>query len=221
MRVSYMPASALERLFSFFQKLIFQQIGNKLPTNALKNFMDFFFILFEKIGCKFPIISDIYLKLYHQIVTQEITMAQISQNDKVLVIGSGSLPATPVLIVQNTHAKTVSIDKDATAVREAAQYIAMHHLESKLTIQYADGLTYPVKDFTVVVILYGVKQPAMILQYLANHIDQHTRVVYRTITDNTGKITDKTIDLSQQYRIINRIHSQTLGSFDSFLLMKK
>jgi uncharacterized membrane protein len=216
-----MSTSILERLFSILQKIIFKQIGKKIPTNALKNIMDLFFMLFEKVGCKFEVISEIYLKLYQEIVIKEIIMAQISDQDRVLVIGSGSLPATPVIIAQNTHAQTISIDKDCTAVKEAMHYVTAHHLEQTLSIQYANGLTNPVDQFTVIVVLYGVKQPTELFSHLADHIDQKTRIIYRTITDTHGRIKDKTLDISQYFLIKNQTHTETLGSLDSFLLMKK
>ena len=216
-----MSTSPIERLFSILQKFIFKQIGNKLPTDALKNIMDLLFVMFEKVGCKFEVISEIYLKLYREIVIKEIAMAQISHRDRVLVIGSGSIPATSALIAQNVHVQVVSVDKDCTAVKEASHYVTTHHLEQTLSIQCADGLTYPVEQFTVIVVLYGVKQPAMILSNLASRINKNTRVIYRTITDAQGKIKDKTLDILQYFRIKDHIHSETLGSFDSFLLMKK
>lgn len=211
----------LERLFSTIQTIFFKEIGKKITTNALKNIMDLFFIVFEKVGCKFEVISDIYLHLYKEIVSKEVTMAQISTKDRVLVIGSGSLPATPVLIAQNTQAQTTSIDKDCNAVKEAAQYVKNHHLEQTLKIECADGATYPLERFTIIVVLYGVKKPAEILRYLGSRINPDTRVIYRTITDSNGAITDKTLNLSAYFHIKDRVHSETLGSFDSFLLSKK
>jgi tRNA A58 N-methylase Trm61 len=216
-----MSTSKLERLFLVLQNLIFKQIGKKIRTNALKTVMDLFFVMFEKVGCKFDIISEIYMRLYQEIVTKEITVAQISAQDHVLVIGSGSLPATPTLIVRKTHARTISIDKDCKAVKEATQYVKDHHLDDLLSIQYADGLTYPLEQFSIILVLYGVKKPAEMLRHLANSIDQNTKVLYRTITDSEGKIMDKTIDLSEVFYVKDHIHSEALGSFDSFLLMKK
>lgn len=216
-----MPTSMLERLFSTLQNLIFKQVGKKITTNALKNIMDLFFIVFEKVGCKFEVISDIYLKLYQEIVTEEIAMTQITSQDKVLVIGSGSLPATPVLIARNTHAHTTTIDKDCNAVKEAVLYVKNHHLEKILSIECADGFTYPLERFTVIVVLYGVKHPAELLNQLAGRISQNTKVIYRTITNPQGGITDKTLDLSGYFTIKDHVHTETLGSFDSFLLTKK
>jgi 2-polyprenyl-3-methyl-5-hydroxy-6-metoxy-1,4-benzoquinol methylase len=216
-----MSTTRLERLFSFLQDLIFKQIGSKIRTNALKRFMDYVFVISEKVGCKFEIISEIYLNMYKDIVTKEITLAQISQNDRVLVIGSGSLPATPTLIVRNTHAQTIAIDKDRTAVREATHYVNTQNLGQTLKIECADGLTYPVEQFTVIIVLYGVKHPAKILSHLASRVNYNTRVVYRTITDAQGQIKDKTLDISPYFLVKKQVHTGSLGSFDSFLLMKK
>ena len=216
-----MSTSIIERVLSSLQTLIFKQIGKKITTNALKNIMDLLFILFEKIGCKFKVISEIYIKMYKEIVAKELAMAKISIQDRVLVIGSGSLPATPILIVQNTHAQTISIDKNRSAVKEATSYVKHHHLEQILKIECADGFQYPLEQFTVIFVLYGVKQPSKMLDHLAKHINQNTRVVYRTITDPQGKIMDKTLDFSTSFHIKDHVHSATLGSFDSFLLIKK
>ncbi len=216
-----MAASMLERLFSILQTLIFEQVGKKITTNALKNIMDLFFIVFEKVGCKFEIISDIYLKLYQEIVAKEVAMAQITSQDRVLVIGSGSLPATPVLIARSTHAQTTTIDKDSHAVKESVEYVKNHHLENILTIECADGFTYPLERFSVIVVLYGVKHPSKMLNQLASRISQNTKVIYRTITDSQGRITDKTLDLSGYFHIKDKVHTETLGSFDSLLLTKK
>jgi 2-polyprenyl-3-methyl-5-hydroxy-6-metoxy-1,4-benzoquinol methylase len=216
-----MSTPILEQLFFFLQNLVFKQIGGKIRTNDLKSIMDFVFILVEKIGCKFEVISEIYLKLYEDIVTKEITLAQISQKDRILVIGSGSLPVTPTLIVRNTHAQTVSIDIDPHAVKQAIHYVNSQNLEQLLKIEYADGFTYPIEQFNVIIVLYGVKHPAEMLRNLADRIDQNTKVIYRTITDTKGKILDKTLDLSQYFIIKEQVHTETLGSFDSFLIMKK
>jgi precorrin-6B methylase 2 len=216
-----MSTSTLEHMFSFLQTIVFKQIGNKMPTNALKGVMDIAFIVFEKVGCKFEIISSIYLKLYHDIVLKELSMACLTKDDQVLVIGSGSLPATPALIAQNAQVTIVSIDKDRTAVKNAVSYVKNHHLDNRLSIEYADVLQYSVERFTVVFVLYGVKRPREVLVYLASHIHENTRVIFRAITDAQGKVADQTIDILKHFSIKGKVHSETLGSFDSFLLMKK
>ncbi|MBN1280977.1 MAG: hypothetical protein JXA00_04945 [Candidatus Thermoplasmatota archaeon] len=217
-----MAASLLERLLSLLQTMVFQLIGNKIPTNALKHIMDLGFVLFEKVSCKFEVLSTLYLKMYSDIVRKEIALANITDGEHVLVIGSGALPATPVLIAQYSSAqRVISIDNDRYAVREASRYVQTHHLEQKLSIVYADGVNYPVEPFTVIFVLYGVKHPQEILTYLAGAVRDDTRIIFRAITDITGQLTDRSIRLSPLFTIQKKVHTETLGSFDSFLLVKK
>jgi precorrin-6B methylase 2 len=162
-----------------------------------------------------------YIKMYQEILTQEISLAQVSEHDKVLVIGSGSLPVTPTLIVRNTHAQTVAIDKDPIAVKDATQFVRSQKLEQLLKIEYANALTYPLEQFNIIFVLYGINHPAAMLQYLASHIDKNTKVIFRAITDTHGNILDRTLDLSRYFDIKNQIRTEGIGTIDSFLLMKK
>jgi protein-L-isoaspartate O-methyltransferase len=216
-----MTNDSLEWMFSCMQSIVFKRIGSKVRTNALKGLMDIVFIVFEKIGSKFDVIGQIYLKLYHDIVAKETALVHLSKKDKALVIGGGSLPATPVLLALSTDATIVSIDRDRTAVKEATQYVRTHHLEKNLSIVYADGLHYPVQLYDVIFVLYGVKQPETMLQHIAGQITEKTRVVLRVITDAHGALTDKTIDVTEHFIIKDRVRTETLGSFESLLLMKK
>ena len=216
-----MSNSNLERVFLFLQRLVFQQIGSKIRTNFLKSIVDSAFILFERIGVKFENVSRIYLKMYQEILSKEIAITGISPHDLVLVIGSGSLPITPVLIAQNTQAQTIAIDKDLMAVKDATRYVHSKNLEQILKIEYADGTTYPVEPFSVIFIVYGVKHPAELLQHLASNINKNTRVIYRTITDDQGRILDRTLNLSHYFEIKKQIRTEGIGTIDSFLLMKK
>jgi len=216
-----MTNRSFARLFSFVQSIVFKRIGSKVHTNAFKGLMDFVFILLEKVGSKFEAISALYLELYRDVVTKEIALAHLSKNEKALVIGSGSLPATPALLALSTDAIIVSIDKDRAAVNAATQYVHNHHLEKNLTIVYADGLRYPLSSFDVIFVLYGVKQPEAMLEYIASQITEKTRVVLRVITNTQGVLTDKTIDIGKFFFIKDRVRTQALGSFESLLLMKK
>lgn len=216
-----MTHSKIEQIFSFAQTVVFKRAGRIFPTNSLKGIMDIGFVVFEKVGCKFDIISSLYLKFYQEIVAKELAMAHVHPLDHVLVIGSGSLPATPALLAVNTKATVVSIDRDRAAVKQATKYVKAHRLARTLSIDHADGLHYPVERFNVIFVLYGVKQPELILEYLGEHCHDATRIILRTITDSQGTITDKTINLAHHFIIHDKIQTDTLGSMTSFLLQKK
>lgn len=216
-----MSMSMMERKLSFVQTIVFKHIGKKFPTNALKGLMDSLFVIVEKVGCKFEVVSSLYLKLYQDIVSKELAMVHVSPQNHVLVIGGGSLPATPALIAMNTKAVVVSIDHDRTAVKDATRFVKSHHLGRTLFIEYADGLHFPVERFNVIFILYGVKQPDLLLEYLAEHCHDTTRIVLRAITDEKGMITDHKISISTHFLVRDQMQTDSLGSMTSFLLQKK
>lgn len=216
-----MSTSMMERKLSLIQTIVFKHIGKKFPTNTLKGLMDALFVIVEKVGCKFEVVSSLYLKLYQDIVSKELTMVHVSPQDHVLVIGGGSLPATPALIAMNTKATVVSIDHDRTAVADATRFVKSHHLGRTLLIEYADGLHFPVERFNVIFILYGVKQPNLLLEYLAEHCHDTTRIVLRAIADAKGMIADRTINISTHFLVRDQTRTDMLGSITSFFLQKK
>ena len=208
-------------LLSSLQKIAFEYIGSLVQTNSFKGFMDLLFIILEKVGSKFQVVSALYLDLYRDIVSKELALLQLSKNEKVLVIGGGSLPATPMLITMTTGARIDLIDKDPEAVATGQQFIQTYHLEGKLKVINANGLEYPMASYDVIIILYGVKQPEKVLEYIASQVSEKTRIILRVITDEQGTIGDKTLDVTKHFNIKGRVRSTTLGSFESLMLQKK
>jgi precorrin-6B methylase 2 len=211
----------LRWLLSWLQTIAFEYVGSIVQTNAFKGFMDLLFIILEKVGSKFEVVSALYLDLYRDIVSKESALLHLTKDDKVLVIGGGSLPATPMLLAQSTGATIDLIDKDPTAVTTAKQFIRTYHLEHNIKVVNANGLQYPMASYDVIIILYGVKQPEMILEYIASQVSEKARVVLRVITDEQGNIHDTTLDITRYFIIMGRVRSTTLGSFESLVLMKK
>jgi precorrin-6B methylase 2 len=211
----------LRWVLSSLQTIAFEYIGSIVQTNAFKGFMDILFIVLEKVGSKFQVISALYLDLYRDIVSKESALLKLTKNEKVLVIGGGSLPATPMLIAMSTGARIDLIDKDPEAVATSQQFIRTYHLEDKLKVINANGLQYPLASYNVIIILYGVKQPEKVLEYIASQATEKTRIILRVITDDQGNIGDKTLDITKQFIIKGRVRSTTLGSFESLMLQKK
>ena len=102
--------------------LFFDELGTKFEAKYLKKIMDFLYIIFEKIIIHYPPISDNYLTLYEELVKKEVNLGKINSNDKILVIGCGSLPSTTVLIYFYSKAKITSIDIDKKATFNAKKF---------------------------------------------------------------------------------------------------
>lgn len=210
-----------EGFFSLFIYIFYRQIGTKFRTDALKFFWDIFFVVLEKIGLKFDVISSNYLKLYEDIVEKEICMAKISSKDRILVIGCGSLPATTALIAMKTKAEIATIDIDSRAVHEASYFFKNLNLERQITVEHADGLKYPINKFDVIFVLYGVQQQKEILNYLAENMQDTTKIIFRTVCDTQGRLSNDSIDVSRLFLVKDHVSSEYLGSVDSLLLLKK
>lgn len=210
-----------EGFFSLFIYIFYRQIGTKFRTDVFKFFWDIFFVVLEKIGFKFDVISSNYIKLYDDIVEKEICMAKISSKDRILVIGCGSLPATTALIAMKTKAEITTIDTDLKAAHEASYFFKNLNLECQITVEHADGLKYPISKFDVIFVLYGVQQQKEILNYLAENMQDTTKIIFRTVCDTQGRLSNKSIDVSRLFLVKDHVSSEYLGSVDSLLLLKK
>jgi len=210
-----------EGFFSLFIYIFYRQIGTKFRTDVLKFFWDIFFVVLEKIGFKFDVISSNYIKLYDDIVEKEICMAKISSKDRILVIGCGSLPATTALIAMKTKAEITTIDTDLKAAHEASYFFKNLNLERQITVEHADGLKYPISKFDVIFVLYGVQQQKEILNYLAENMQDKTKIIFRTVCDTQGRLSNKSLDVSRFFLVKDHVSSEYLGSVDSLLLLKK
>lgn len=207
--------------FSFSSKIIFTEIGGKLRPGALKGFMDFAFSIFEKVAHNFKILSSNYLNLYEEIVENEIKLGDITSKDTVLVIGCGSLPSTAALIYKKTKASITGIDVDPKATKRAVAFLDNLHLKNKIKIDNADGLNYQLKNFDVILILYGVKKQKQIFEKLSKEMKKDARIILRCPSDTSDKIVEENIELDSYFIVKDNVTSRSLGTVDSFLLLKK
>ena len=212
----------IEKCILSFKNLIFQHIGSKLKLGSLKFFMNISFVFFEKIAFKFPKISSIYLDMYKEIVEKELSMINPSKEDLILIIGSGTLPATPIIITRTTNAKITAIDIDENAVKEARKYIKNLNLEENINVIQGNGVNFSLIDFDIIFVLYGMRQQKEMIDNISKNITQSTKVILRTILkDGKAIIDDVYLDLSEYFVIDKYVQSQCFGIVDSILLKKK
>jgi precorrin-6B methylase 2 len=201
--------------------LIFDYIGKRFKIDTTKHYMDKFFIIFEKIAINFDVLSSVYLSIYEEIVSNEIDLAQITHKDKILVIGGGTLPITPVLYARHTNALIVSIDKDPQAIKYSQKYIKNQGLQPNISIESAYGEEFPINDFTLIVVVYGIRNAKNVLTYISSKMDDSARLLFRTTYDYEKKSIIEDFELSDIFTINTHIRSASLGQVDTFLLTKK
>lgn len=205
-------------LLLFIPHFMFKMIGPKLHPGSFKHVMDVCFIVFEKMAENFDVVASLYLEMYEEIVEKEIALAAISDSDRVLVIGCGSLPVTPLLLSMKTKAQVHAIDCDEKAVTDGLKFLTRKNLKDAITLEYADGSGFPAGNFDVIVVLYGVRGQELVFDTLSKTMKPSVRIVYRTVLKNDGK---PLINISSFFTMKDSVRSYSLGVLDSLLLVKK
>ena len=216
-----MKSTMSSRVFSFARHLFFEEISPKFNEKALKHLMDKLYIFFEKAFFRFDIISTFYLRLYDEITDNEIKIARIQPNDNVLVIGSGSLPATAELIVRKTGANVSGIDRDYQAALRGQQYAKQHHLDSKLHILHAEGSDFDVSPYDVIFVLYGIQGEHELFSLLAKQMKASARILYRHPYDPSFTVKSLPDFIPKSFILKDQVISPSLGSIISLVFVKK
>ena len=209
-----MNENIANKLLSYSREIFYEKISPKYKKNKLKSLMDFLYVIFEKFAIKFNIISLNYLDLYSDLVMKEIKMAKIKSNDSVLVIGCGTLPSSSLILYNETKAKIVALDKDKNAIKGAKKFLSNIQMADKIILKHANGLNYPLNDFNVIIILYGVKNLEKIIDFLDKKANKNSKIIIRTNNQINIKLFDK-------FKIINKVESKYLGEVNSYLISKK
>ena len=207
----------MEKFLLFAQKMFFNDVGKKFKPSSMKSFWDKIFIIFEKVIFNFPFFSSNYLKLYEEIVQDEIKLSNASADDKILVVGCGSLPATTALIALKTNANVLALDCDSKAIFAARQFIKDLDIKN-IKVENIDGKDYSVKDFDVIFLLFGLTHQKEILTKYAQEMKKNARIIYRMPSD-IKDIADK--KLNEYFKVAGCRRSKTMPAVDSYLLIKK
>jgi tRNA A58 N-methylase Trm61 len=199
----------------------FSHVADHFRAGALKSFMDPVFVIVEKIAGKFEAFAHYYLSMYDEMIDQEIILANITDCDKILVIGCGSVPATSILLAKKTDAQIIALDHDESAIIKAKDIINWFDVEKNITLVFAEGMDYPVDDFSVVIISYGIKEPETIIRHLKENISSNCRIIYRTAVDIQEGSSKGFIDLEGMFTVKDSILSSSFSSVISYLLISK
>lgn len=208
---------ALSNFLAHFLK----NFSMKMNGLFVKKLADFIFSLGEIIVIKMDKLLPIYIRYYNDIVDEEIKMADISKDDQVLHIGCGPVPSTSVLIAQKTHASVTGIDKDVRAITGAQSCIQMLRLTDPIKVKHANALDFSIKDFDVIVFSQGVEPRYKILDKISRSMTTGTRVLFRTVSNVHGELTDSDIVLNDLFTLKNKVAHKQHGLLVSVILLKK
>ena len=161
-----------------FFKRILPKLGLFFDIEKLKKIVDLSYIIIERLSLAFPMVADDYLAFYEELVEGEIRLANITQADKVLNIGSGPIPATSILLDRKTGASITCIDIDKKTVEQAKKFLKMLD-KHRIRVEQADGTKYDAHSFDVIFVSWGVNNLFQILKNVSETMKDDARIVVR------------------------------------------
>ena len=208
-----MLAGFVSKLCTLLQYIIFQQIGTTWKADSFKGLMNFSFILFEKVAVHFPVLIEVYIDAYAEMIAAELREIPATASS-VLVIGSGSIPVTAIVLARKRPFHITAIDIDVTAVIAAKKVIQSLKLDEQISIMQDDGCTHSLDEYDVIFLLYGVAQQEMVLNRYEENGNPSSFLVVRSTSDDRSWI-------SSGIDIKNVVYTTTLGAVYSFVLTAK
>ncbi len=122
--------------------------------------------------------TDDYLTSFNQSLQQEIKLAGMQMGEKVLLVGSGALPTTALVLVTKLGATVFCYDHDPAAQQLARQLVQSLGLEKQ--VQFIDNLkelTDRPVDHIIVASLVADKQA--LLAQLVPYVTRSSKLVMR------------------------------------------
>lgn len=154
----------------------------------IKKISNFFWEFADIWSYKNEKIAQYYNKTIGREYTKEYNECGITPDLKVLHIGCGAYPLTEIMLAHSNVHTVVGIDKNLLTVQRAQEVIQRRHLQGEISIEYGDGLCYPVKDFDVIIISSCSLPKVQILQYLFTAAKPHSKIIVREVDIATGDI---------------------------------
>lgn len=95
-----------------------------------------------------PLLRLITLNYYRPIVKREIELSKCNNNDKILCIGGGFLPATAILFAKLSKCSVTVIDNDLNTVNFSKKII--NKLKVNVEVVHIDGIDLNTSDYSLI-----------------------------------------------------------------------
>ena len=156
----------------------------KVKEKFIKIYTCFSWTILEMMLVKKEFFLRFYKKLSKNVVEKsiinEIKMANISKNDKILHIGCGPFPSTALYLKKFTNARIVTIDKRFLAVKLAKKYITNKKIKD-IDIFHAAGESFPMNGFDIVIITSCVTPIEKVLKNIFENSNKNCKVICREL----------------------------------------
>jgi len=127
---------------------------------------------------------------YKDVVQNEVVLANITKNDKILCIGGGICPFTAILFHQATGAEITVIDNNDCCVLKARQIIERLSLSKYVKVFHQDGGSERLSfdEYTVVHFALQVSPMEYVFSHVEKHVAPNTKLLVRRPKKHLGKL---------------------------------
>jgi len=173
----------------------------------------YYYNFLELLAVKTNFFNKLLMSWRRPVFLNEIKMANIKKNDKVLLIGCGIFPSETMLIAEISGANVVGIDNSPKAVKIAIKYVKLKGLSKNVKIEYGDGKDYPLNDFDVIFIAINVWPIDFVLKNILKNMKKDGRVMCKSLKNDILNVIGK-----EKFKIVSKLENPKT---QSFLLVKK
>jgi 2-polyprenyl-3-methyl-5-hydroxy-6-metoxy-1,4-benzoquinol methylase len=210
-----------KRITSKFIHSFLEKIGVKLDPYKIKKYVDFSFIIIEKAIVNLQKLQYVYFDFYSDIIKNEIALAGISKDKKILHIGCGPIPATSILIAKKTDAQITCIDKDPNSIKKATLCVSYNGLSEKINVVNSNAESFAADDYDIIIVSQGVNPIKKILNLINKSIKDDACVIYRTSFSPSGDISKEDVFIKDIFNIKKIVAQKKNALMVSILLVKK
>ncbi len=137
---------------------------------------------------RIPWVYRFFDNYYENIIDNEIDLAGIKKEDRILCIGGGPCPSTAIQLHMKTGARVCVIDNDEEVVESAIRNVKRFNLCEFVSVELADGTNISAEDFSVVHIALQVSPKTRVFEKVVNTSLPGTKVLVRVAKDNFSKL---------------------------------
>ncbi len=163
----------------------------------------------EKIASHSRLLSALYTLPYRKIIKRETDLLMLEEGDRLLFIGAGSVPFTPLLIAKEKNVTIIAVDTDAAAVKRARKVVGKHNLDDRIEILHRDGRDLEGLAFTHALIALQAEPKGGLISAIRAH-NEKARIAARTANPRFSRFYEALPDVS-----INGYKSHRFKAFEA------
>lgn len=171
-----------------------------------------------------PLSKYIYQNNIKREYDKEHHKIQLTNQDTILHIGCGIYPYSAIRVSKEVDARIIAIDNNKNVIEYAQKIIQKRKLNTKIKIKKAEGSTYNLSSFSVIISSSCVDSSVDVLQNIIKNAQPGTRIIVRELQPMSKYLKEfierqESLVLENQYTTYTFPFYTFLG-WDSFILKK-